>query len=430
MDNVLIVAIPLFDYSMTVGAYRLCDHKGTSLFGIENNFLRMNDALTSPGLDIIERVGLAPFTGGKPLFTDINKFKLLSGAPKDIDIAPDKLICILGTDIAPDADVLIKCQELKLAGYSLAMDGFPEHGEHSPFLQYIDYMILNYQHPNFSSWYKTVRSKMPQVKAIISDVPDMESFKWLAGNKAALFTGDFYSQPITSGASEISPIKINALQLLREVNQDDFDLTDIAKIIGRDPYLTISLLKFINSDAVGLKRKVDSINSAVAILGQQEVRRWATIAISMSLAEDMPGEITKLSLVRAKFAENLAGAFELGVFQPALFMAGLFSLLDVILDKPMDQAIKEVAVDMRVEQALVEKKGDLYPVLELIYAYERADWDKTSIVMIKNDIETTTVNQAFIDALLWYSKLLASIDENAEAENAQSTPMQDETPVQ
>jgi EAL and modified HD-GYP domain-containing signal transduction protein len=150
----------------------------------------------------------------------------------------------------------------------------------------------------------------------------------------------------------------------------------------------------------------------VAILGQKEVRRWATVAISVSLAEDRPGEITKLSLVRAKFAENLALAFELGIFQSNLFMAGLFSLLDVVLEKPMAEAVKEVAVDDRVKKALVDKTGELYTVLDLIYTYERADWDKVSIIGIRNNVDMEMVIQAFLDALVWYNQLLASIDES------------------
>ena len=207
----------------------------------------------------------------------------------------------------------------------------------------------------------------------------------------------------------MSPLKANALRILKEVNEEDFELTDIGATIEKDPALSISLLRFINSPAVGLRNKVESINNAVAILGQDAVRRWTTVTISISLSDDKPGEITKLSLVRAKFAENLAPLFGLGALSGSLFMTGLFSLLDTILDKTMEDAIKEVAVDDNVRASLVEQSGKLYPVIEFMYAYERADWNKVTITTIRNDINGAAVGQAFVDAMIWYHQLLGTI---------------------
>ncbi|MGI6152674.1 MAG: EAL and HDOD domain-containing protein [Christensenellaceae bacterium] len=281
----------------------------------------------------------------------------------------------------------------------------------------VDYMLLDYESPEFAAQFRVAGTMLRHIKTVITNVPDMNTYNTLkSGQAPLLFTGDFYSQPITEGDNVISPLKVNALNLLHQVNQEDFDLTDIVKIIERDPYMSISLLKFINSGAVGLKRHVESINNAVAILGQTEVKKWSIVALSISLAEDRPSEITRISLIRAKFAENLATAFEMGVFQQGLFMAGLFSLLDVILEKPMEEAIKEVGVDERIRKALVDKQGDFYKVLELVYAYERADWDLATILMLKNDLEVNTVSSAFTDALLWYTQLLQSIDNTADEE--------------
>ncbi len=412
--KVFIVAIPLFDHSMTVSAYQLKDQSENKMFGLGSDFRRMNDALTSPGLDLVESIGLEPFTGSKPLFAEINRFQIFTGMPATLGFEPDSIIGIIPEEISTDTDVIERCRQMRERGYSFALDNFPTHGVDNAMLPLIDYIMLDYNNDRFYNWYKTINSKMPHVNAIVTNVPDMAAFKMLSGaDHNSLFTGEFYNQPITKGVSSLSPVKINLLHLLNQVNQEDFDLTDIVKIIERDPYLTISLLRFINSGAVGLSRSIDSINRAVAILGQKEVRHWATVALSVSLAEDRPSEITKLSLTRAKFAENLAGSFELGVFQSQLFIAGLFSLLDVILEKPMAEAIKEVAVDDRVRKALVEKSGDLYRVLDLIYAYERAEWDKAQIIMIKNDIEIDSVTKAFVDSLIWYNQLLMSIDDDS-----------------
>jgi EAL and modified HD-GYP domain-containing signal transduction protein len=314
-------------------------------------------------------------------------------------------------DIPADERVLDKCRRLKDLGYRLALDGLPEAGALHPLAPLLDYLILDYRHPDFSDRYAQAKSGFPGLPLVFDNIPDTASYQRLAGqNPQGFFTGAFYNSPITEGNSSLSPVKVNTLQLLNQINSDDFELDAVVRIIERDPYLTISLLRFINSAAVGLKRKVDSIKSAVAILGQKELKRWAVVAISISLAEDRPGEITKLTLMRAKFAENLAPAFALGLFQSSLFMVGLFSLLDVILQKPMSEAIKEVAVEDRVRRTLAQKEGNLYTVLDFIYTYERADWDRCSVIMIQNGVEFEAVSRAFLEATLWYYQLLAIID--------------------
>ena len=409
--KIFIVALPLFDYSMSVDAYRLCQHSGDKMMGIKDNFMRMSEALYSPGLELVESVGLGSFTGNNTLFADISKLQILTGSLKNLYIDPTKLVCVLPAEDAEDQDMVVKCAELKEAGYRFALDAYPKKGKDSAILSVLDYIYLDYSNAHFYPWLKSVNKDMRKIRPVVLNIPDTDTFDMLSNDHKCLFTGDFYSQPITKGVSVISPVKINALHLINQVNQEEFDLLDAVKIIERDPYLTISLLRFINSGAIGISRKIESIKGAVAILGQKEVRKWATVAISMSLAEDRPSEITKLSLVRAKFAENLAGAFELGVFQPQLFMTGLFSMLDVILQKPMEEAIQEVSIDNRVREALVNKSGELYKVLDLIYAYEHADWDKASIVMIQNNTDIETVSNAFIDALQWYNQLLQAIDD-------------------
>ncbi|MDL2253871.1 HDOD domain-containing protein [Ruminococcaceae bacterium OttesenSCG-928-I18] len=422
--KVFLVAVPLFDPMMAVAAYRMCDRSAENPLDARSDFRGMREVMLSPGLDLVQMIGLEAFAGDKPLFVDVNGLQLLSGMPTRVDINLDQMVCVLPSKTPVAEDVSEKCAELHDKGYHFAMDGYPGEGTDNPLLQYLDYIILDCKDPQFSIQLKTMNREMRRMRIIISNVPDMDAFHMLSSRNSALFTGDFFKQPITEGLRDLSPLKINALQLLKRVSEEDFELSEITRIIARDPALTLSLLRFINSGAVGLSRQVDSIENAVAILGQLEVRRWATVAISVSLAEDRPTEITRVSMIRAKFAENLAPAFDLFDVRYSLFLTGLFSLLDIIVQKPMSEAISDLAVDDIVKDALVEKKGTLYKVMELIDAYEHADWDRASIIMIRNNTNINVVSAAFIDALVWYNKLLVAI--NREANSAEPEPAEEE----
>jgi len=412
-----IVAIPFFDSDMSVGAYRLNSRSGQKLLGMLVDEMSMSDAVLTPGLDLVKTLGVEPLAGGCPLFVDINEYNLLMRVPISLDISPEMLVCVLSNKINADAAVLEKCRELKDLGFKIAIDGLLSGYTQNPLFDLMDYIIIDIDEFSIDDKFIATITALGKLKMIVlSNINDMETFNTLAKLPDTMFCGQFFSQPITKGVTKISPIKVNALTLLRRINEEDFDLGDIADTIGRDPSLSLSLLRFINTV---MPRKIESIRNAVAILGQKEVKRWATAAISIQLAEDRPNEITKLSLIRARFAENLAKAFSMGVFSQSLFMMGLFSLLDVILELPMETAVKEVALDEGVRFALVDKSGDFYKVLSFIHAYEHANWDEIAIQMVNYDLDLEEITTAFVDALIWYKTLLDAIAGTGEdAENS------------
>lgn len=410
-----ISAIPFFDSNMAVHAYRMMTQDGEKLLGAAEDFRMLGGELLAASLEFVREIGTEPFAGGHDFFVDISKYQLLVGMPLNMDIPLENLVCVIDKEALSDNAVYAKLGILKRRGYRLALDGLSQTVSMETTVKFFDYVLLSYKSPGFKEDFKTIRPYIFKTSLVFTDVPDMESFDRLAGARGVLLSGNFYSQPITKGLSEISPIKINSLHLLGQINDESFDLGAAADTIERDPALSISLLRFINAMNPGRSRKIDSIRSAVAILGQNEVRKWANVAISVSIGEDRPSEITRLSLLRAKFAENLAPAFDIALKSGSLFIAGLFSLLDVILQMPLRRAIDEVAAHSEIRDALVEHQGIIYEVLSLVFAYERADWYNASINMVRNGIEIEDLTKAFLDSLYWYKQLLDKIDDESGA---------------
>jgi EAL and modified HD-GYP domain-containing signal transduction protein len=228
------------------------------------------------------------------------------------------------------------------------------------------------------------------------------------------FEGKFYSKPVVKSQMGIVPIKVNRIQLLNIVRDEEFDISEVVKVVGQDPSLSVSLLKFVNSPYLGISQKIQTIQHAVAMLGQTEVRKWVTTATSGALADDKPDEVTKLSLMRAKFAENLAPRFEMAIHSPGLFLMGLFSVLDVILEMPMEEALKIVTVSDKIQQALVSLEGDFAKVLGLIYTYEQADWNELNRLMIVHKLDVEGVVDSYIEAAKWYTTIVADDGDEAD----------------
>jgi len=406
-----ISAIPLFDSKMAVHAYMMLSRDGDKLLGSADDYRMLGGELLAPEFELVKDIGVEPFAGSYDFFIRLSKYQLLIGIPLNMKIPPENLVCIIDSETLADTAAYARMGILKRKGYRLALNGLPDAISLETATDFFEFLLLSCVSDSFSQDIKTLRPYILNTRLIITDVPDMASFNKLAGVRNLLLSGDFYSQPITKGMGEISPLKINSLNLLKQINEEGFDLIDAASTIERDPALSISLLRFLNVMTPDQSKRIDSIRRAVAILGQKEVKRWATIAISIGIGEDRPSEITKLSLIRAKFAENLAPAYNMAMKSGSLFIAGLFSLLDVILQRPMYEAIKEVASDAEIKEALVDNKGQIHDVLTLILAYERADWYTTSISMVRDGIDVEVLTQAFLDSLYWYRHLLDAIDE-------------------
>ena len=134
--------------------------------------------------------------------------------------------------------------------------------------------------------------------------------------------------------------------------------------------------------------------------------RWINTAVTKELCSDKPSEITRLVMIRAKFAENLAKTFELAMQSAELFIMGLFSAIDIMLDKPMQEALDMVVVQGNVRLALLEGKGDYFKVLNFILRYEDADWTEVSRLMVLDNMDMDEVYEAYLSALRWYRDLI------------------------
>ena len=420
--RLFVSARPMFDKDMAVHAYQMMTRDGDKLLGAAEDFRMLGGELLAPALEFVKNIGIEPFAGRHDFFVGISKFQLLIGMPLNMMIPPEKLVCVIENETLSDNAAYAKLGILKRKGYRLAVEGLPGDAlSMETAVKIFDYFLLSCNNPGFSEDLKTVRPFIFKTRLIITDIPDTESFNKYSEMHNVLLSGLFYSQPITKGLVEVSPLKINSLELLKQINDDNFELIDAANTIERDAALSISLLRFLNAMNPDRSRAIESIRSAVAILGQKEVKKWATIAISVAIGEDRPGEITRLSLIRAKFAENLAPAFDMVMKSGSLFIAGLFSLLDVILQMPMQKAIKEVAVDKEISDALLNNESPLKDVLSLIFAYERGNWHEASIFMVKNNVDIEVITQAFLDALYWYRQILDTIDNSIEDPDDEDT---------
>lgn len=405
----LVTLIPLFDKEMTVRAY--------SLFTQKKNFL-LNPSLQGtgsfdgaagiPGLEVIETMGIETLSADKEVFVAINNISVFTDIDSQCSAPHKRVVLLMDNSITPDKMYVDRLKELKSKGYKLAVRklSVQQFEAYREILLLMDYVLLDHKKIDITKARIYFTKIYPNVKLCAGNIQTQDIYDALVKEGGyELYEGEFYRVPVTKGETEVTPLKVNYIELLNIVNAEDFELTKAADIIGHDTALVISLLKMVNRMSVN--SEITSIRHAAAMLGQRELKKWINAAVTNQLYADKPNEITRLSLLRAKFSENLAQAFEMAGQSSELFLMGLFSVLDLILNKPMEEALKMVKVSKQIEEALVHGKGKLAPVLEFVTQYEAANWQEVSRLMILKEIDMEQVYEAYIQSLKWYRDLFS-----------------------
>ena len=404
----LATLIPLFDDKMTVCAYSVFARK-------ENLFLnpelmagaRFDGAGTVHELEVVSSMGVSTLTGGKEVFVPINQFSLFAEISLQCTVPANKVVLLMDNSIQPTEEFIRRVKELKEQGYKMAIRKLPI-SSFEPYKEIIakcDYILLDHVKIDISKAKIYFKKQYPAIKLCAVNVDTQEQYDELIKDGGYdLYEGRFFRMPITNTETDVSPLKVNYIELLNVVNAPDFDLTDAADVIGKDPALVISLLEIVNRMA--LNSEITSIRHAAAMLGQKELKRWINTAVTKELCADKPSELIRLVMIRAKFAENLAPEFGMAMQAPELFIMGLFSALDRILEKTMDEALKMVQVSRNVKDALLEGKGDFAPVLEFVKYYEDADWTEVSRLLVLSKMDMDKIYEAYLGALRWYRDLI------------------------
>ena len=405
----MLTLIPFFDRNMSVSAY--------SLFTRKNNFL-MNPSLLGSrqfdgaayvdGLELIQELGTTTLSGGKPIFVSLNNISIFSSLESECKNTNHAPILLIDQTFPPVSMYTDRIRELREFGYHFAIRNLPVHcyEDYAPILSQMDYILIDCQKIDAVKASFYFRKLYPDICICASNIPDMETFGKLSpAETISLFEGTFFRMPVTRGEHKVSPLKINHISLPNLIEEDDFDLTKAADIISQDTALIISLLRLANTRS--FNSEITSVRVAVSMLGQKDLTRWIQTTVIEKLCSDKPNELMRLSLLRAKFAENLAPVFGMAMRSQELFLTGLFSILDIILDCSMEEALSMVRVSGKIRAALLEHTGSLAEVLHFIVKYESAEWQEVSRQLVLKNIEIPDVSHAWVSSLQWYAKLIA-----------------------
>lgn len=355
-------------------------------------------------VNTISNMGTDWLVGNKLAFINVAESMLESNFLELLQ--PQRVILEIVETTKPTAELLSRLKDLRAQGFGIALDDFVLTPQTLPFMEFANYVKFDIQQLGIKqvpALSKELR-KFP-VLQVAEKVETKDEFKQCLDFGFDCFQGFYFAHPETLSAKVINPGYANILNLLNML-RNNAEIRDIENALKRDVALSFKLLRYINSAGFGLSCEIQSFRHAVTILGYQKLYRWLTLLLVTAGAETGAAPaLLKTAVTRGRLVELLGSHFLDGQEKDNLFIVGMFSLLDVLLDMPMDKILETLILPDPVCDALLERSGIYGPYLELAEACEDPDMLEVPRLCENLLVTPDMLNRSHVQALAWVEEI-------------------------
>ncbi|MDZ7596326.1 MAG: HDOD domain-containing protein [Thiobacillus sp.] len=310
---------------------------------------------------------------------------------------------------AIDEPLLARLAELKSRGFSFAVHADEVvRAERQALLQLADYVLMDVNSediPAITAQIAAVSKVAAGKRFVATGVQTLEAFHMCHKLQFALFMGPFITRRETLDNPTMGPSRAKVLDLMNRV-RTGAEQPELAAQFRHDPALSVRLLRYVNSPGMGLTNKIGGIEQALMVMGQDKLYRWLTLILfTGGKSQELDQAVLENALVRGRMAEQLAGRALFAKARDEIFVAGLFSLLDVVMGMPMEQVLKQISLPAEITEAIVSQRGPYAPYLALAIACEQDDQSSIEALAKQIGREVDDINAVHMDALLWAQQL-------------------------
>jgi len=346
-------------------------------------------------------MGLDRVTGGRRAFVNIDRWMLLDGSVRVLD--PNHVVLEVLESVPCDSETLAACKALVDDGYVLALDDFEYSEAYEPLLRLARIVKLDVLGKSEAELAEKLKRLRPfGVRCLAERVESSAMRAMCARLGFDLYQGYYFARPETLSGRAI-PVEqaqiIRLLNLLRDPNQSDAVLEEVFR---RDLSLTLKLLRLVNSASTG-HVGVTSIGQGIRLLGRDALHRWMGLLLVSSMATRSPvhDELVQMAMIRARFCELITETFGQRRDGGASFVAGLFSLLDALMEVSMSELVTQLDLCPEIKQVLVAREGPYAPALRVVEAYESARWMDVFNTIDIGDAVLENLPDLYLRAVEW-----------------------------
>jgi c-di-GMP-related signal transduction protein len=393
--DIFVARQPIFDNRNMVFGYELLYRSGKS------NCYDISDG-DQATIDVIRNsftiIGIDTLTDGKKAFVNFTQNLLQSNLISLL--SPQQVVVEVLEDVVATPEVVAACERIKARGFLLVLDDFVWKAEYQPLIRLADIIKVDFiqtERANRAAFVKKIGAE--RVKFLAEKVESYADYSEAVALGFKYFQGYFFSKPMLMSARDIPEQKIAYLRIVREIYRPDIGFDQLEKLIKYNMSISYKLLRLINSAAFGLRRPVNSIRYALVLLGLKEIKKWVALIALRGLGEDKPNELALTALIRANLGEALAPLVRLEGQKSDLFLMGMFSLIDIMLDRPMTDVLGELPITSEIRQALLGGQNKLRRVFDLILSYERGEWESFQKISRVLEVAEESFLQLYLQAL-------------------------------
>ncbi len=391
---------PIFDREQNVFGYELLFRNGVEEFFNADPELAARSTLDSSLL-----YGINTLCDNRRAFVNCTREVLF----KDLItlLPPSQTVAEILETVEPEDRVIAACKRLKAAGYLIALDDFAPNDPRIPLVEYADIIKVDIRATRPEERAAMIRRfGSSKCKMLAEKLETPHEFYQARDLGFVYFQGYFFCRPELVIGHEVPASQLHYMRLLEMVSRREIDLLELENMLKQEASLSYRLLRYLNSPLFGFSLEIKSIRHAMAVLGEREMRRWVRLVVTVGAAEQACSELVLMGLARARFCELLSNRLQ---SDSDLFLLGLLSIMDAILEVSHDVLLEQLPVDHETKAVLLGQKSSLRPLYQLMLAQESGEWAQSSKLANELKLSDEEVSSTWFQALQWAQAATAGV---------------------
>lgn len=370
-QEILLARQPILDRDRAVVAYELLFRNADWAPELRPQGSAGDIATSQVLLNAFEELDIAAVTGSQPAYVNFTRQLILNPPPFD----HERIVIEVLEDVEVDALLIAKLGALRAQGFTIALDDFIYRADLEPLVALADVVKIDIRAHDDAGLVEQVGFvRRKGLRLLAEKVETHDEFERCMALGFDYFQGYFFARPEQISGRRTPAARLNVLRLVAALQQPDATFEQVRDIIAADPPLSFKLLKLVNSAALRGGGEITSLQAAVAMLGLDRVRSWASLLALSKLSDKSPA-LCQTTLVRAHLCEAVGRTVLQAASAEDYFIAGLLSTLDAYFDRTMAEVVRELPVAAPIQRALVRHGGKLGAVLRACSDYERGAFE-------------------------------------------------------
>lgn len=397
--DIYVARQPIFKNDMSLFGYELLHRKS-----LENRYLAEdhNNATAELMRNSFVVMDFDNLTDGTFGFINFTQDLLKEGVPKLLP--KEKVIIEILENVPATKKVIEACRKLKKEGYILALDDFILNRtdcDYTPLIEMADIIKVVFPVTEKKEQLRFLQKYKNKISFLAEKVETREQYKEAAEMGYELFQGYFFCKPIMMKSKEITSLNVHMIHIMKELQKEDPDFTEIAETIEKDLGLTYKLLRMVNTLYYGARDVIKDLRQAAVRLGIRELKQWISIMLIRDFENKENRELIKTCLLRGKLLALIAAEMNRENQETDFFLTGVLSSIDVIMEREMSEVISDLALPEEAENALLGEKVPLRYCLDTVIKYEKMEFDDVRVRLRTLGIKFARFEQMYIEALAW-----------------------------